>query len=139
MDTKPKLADDLLVGAAAISEYVFGTPDDRRKIYSLVGSGELPVFRLGATRSPSSMPEWAREIISERPYSFSAARSPRGQFSDTWAGGRSGANGSISTAMARLDRLGRLVWQEIKYMLVSPAILCYTMLYYAILCYTMLY
>ena len=49
MDTDPELADDLLVGAAAISEYVFGTPDDRRKVYRLAESGELPIFKLGAT------------------------------------------------------------------------------------------
>ena len=60
MDTNPKVADDLLVGAAEIAEYLFGTPNDRRKIYSLVGSSELPVFRLGATlcARKSRLVEW---------------------------------------------------------------------------------
>jgi hypothetical protein len=42
------LADDLLFGAAAIAEFVFGNEEERRKVYSLAESGQLPVFRLGA-------------------------------------------------------------------------------------------
>jgi hypothetical protein len=42
------LAEDLLMGAAAISMFMFGTPDDRRKVYWMAESGQLPVFRLGA-------------------------------------------------------------------------------------------
>ena len=42
------LADDLLYGAAAIAEFMFGDEGERRKIYGLAESGRLPVFRLGA-------------------------------------------------------------------------------------------
>jgi hypothetical protein len=47
------LADDLLYGAEAIAEFLFGDEDERRKknrrkVYGLVESGQLPVFRWGA-------------------------------------------------------------------------------------------
>jgi hypothetical protein len=41
------LADDLLVGAEAIAQFVFGTPEKKRKIYWLTDIGDLPTFRLG--------------------------------------------------------------------------------------------
>jgi hypothetical protein len=43
------LADDLLSGAAAIAKFVYGDERERRKVYGLVESGQLPVFRWGAT------------------------------------------------------------------------------------------
>jgi hypothetical protein len=38
---------DLLEGAAAIAEFIWGDPDKRRKVYRLVN--ELPLFRMGPT------------------------------------------------------------------------------------------
>lgn len=45
----PALADDLLVGAAAISQFLFGTVNQRRRVYWLAETGHLPVFRFGTT------------------------------------------------------------------------------------------
>jgi hypothetical protein len=42
------LADDLLEGADAIAEYLFGSKATRRKIYYLAETSKLPVFRLGS-------------------------------------------------------------------------------------------
>lgn len=43
----PTLADDLLVGAGAISQFMFGTTKERRRVYWLVETGQIPTFRLG--------------------------------------------------------------------------------------------
>jgi len=47
----PSLARDLLRGAAEISVFIFGTTDERAKVYHLVSvvkaEDRLPVFRLG--------------------------------------------------------------------------------------------
>jgi len=45
--TGQELAGDLLFGAAAISQFVFGRKSERRKIYNLGETGALPLFRLG--------------------------------------------------------------------------------------------
>jgi hypothetical protein len=42
------LADDLLEGADAIAEFLFGSKATRRKIYHLAETSKLPVFRLGS-------------------------------------------------------------------------------------------
>jgi hypothetical protein len=42
------LAEDLLRGADAIAEFVFGARGSRRKIYYLAECARLPVFRLGS-------------------------------------------------------------------------------------------
>jgi hypothetical protein len=49
--TKPPavLADDLLVGANAIAEFMFGTAKERRRVYWLVETGQLPVFKYRTT------------------------------------------------------------------------------------------
>jgi hypothetical protein len=39
---------DLLYGAAAISRFVFGNEEDRRKVYHLANSGSIPTFKMGA-------------------------------------------------------------------------------------------
>ena len=49
MDSKKRIADDLLCGADAIAEFLFGDPRKRRQIYHLTQKGVIPVFRLGAT------------------------------------------------------------------------------------------
>lgn len=43
-----ELAGDLLRGADAIAEYIFGDRACRRKVYYLAETSHLPVFRLGA-------------------------------------------------------------------------------------------
>lgn len=40
---------DLLKGADAIAEFVFGDPKERRRVYHLKDRGHLPVFQIGAT------------------------------------------------------------------------------------------
>jgi hypothetical protein len=42
------LADDILRGADAIAEFIFGDKGSRRKIYYLCECTRLPVFRLGS-------------------------------------------------------------------------------------------
>jgi hypothetical protein len=52
MSQFPALSDDLLYGADAIARFVFGERDrrrNRRKIYALVETGQLPAFHLGRT------------------------------------------------------------------------------------------
>ncbi|UFW90481.1 hypothetical protein BjapCC829_18865 [Bradyrhizobium barranii] len=43
-----QFADDLLEGAAAIAEFLFGSRELRRKVYYLAETSKLPVFRLGS-------------------------------------------------------------------------------------------
>jgi hypothetical protein len=43
------LSEDLLIGAAAIAVFMFGNEHERRRVYWMAGSGQLPVFRLGST------------------------------------------------------------------------------------------
>jgi hypothetical protein len=42
------LSDDILHGADTIAEFLFGDRKHRRKVYNLVETGQLPIFRLGA-------------------------------------------------------------------------------------------
>lgn len=42
------IADDLLRGAEAISQFLFGDKILRRKVYHLAETSRLPVFRLGS-------------------------------------------------------------------------------------------
>ncbi len=44
-----KLSRDLLQGAAAIAEFMFGDQNKRRQVYHLAQNTSLPVFKLGAT------------------------------------------------------------------------------------------
>ena len=43
------LSDDLLLGAGAIAEFMFGDNRKRRQVYHLAQTNKLPVFKLGAT------------------------------------------------------------------------------------------
>ena len=43
------ISADLLRGAVAIAEFLLGDGGQRRKIYHLAHSGQLPIFRLGST------------------------------------------------------------------------------------------
>ena len=42
------LADDLLRGAEAIADYLYGDATQRRKVYHLAETSRLPIFRLGS-------------------------------------------------------------------------------------------
>lgn len=44
-----ELGDDLLVGAAAIAAFVFGSEKERRRVYYMAEINELPCFQLGTT------------------------------------------------------------------------------------------
>jgi len=46
-ESDPELSKDLLRGAEEIGEYLYG-PNRRRKIYHLVATSNLPVFKLGS-------------------------------------------------------------------------------------------
>jgi hypothetical protein len=56
------LADDLLRGADAIAEFVFGSAKHRRKVYYLATEAKLrmPVFRIGSVicARKSTLIEW---------------------------------------------------------------------------------
>ena len=43
-----ELADDILEGADAIAEFLFGSREHRRKVYYLAECSKLPIFRLGS-------------------------------------------------------------------------------------------
>ncbi len=47
-NTPNELADDILRGADAIAEFIFGERGSRRKVYYLAECSRLPVFRLGS-------------------------------------------------------------------------------------------
>ena len=47
-DAPDKLGDDLLRGAEAIAEFLFGDRRQRRKVYHLAETSRLPIFRLGS-------------------------------------------------------------------------------------------
>ncbi len=42
------LSEDLLVGADAIADFLFGDPSKRRQVYHLAQTNQLPIFKLGA-------------------------------------------------------------------------------------------
>lgn len=42
------LSDDLLRGAEAIADYLYGDSTQRRKVYHLAETSRLPIFRLGS-------------------------------------------------------------------------------------------
>ncbi len=43
-----EFASDMLRGAEDIAEFLFGNRDQRRKVYHLAASSNLPVFKLGS-------------------------------------------------------------------------------------------
>jgi hypothetical protein len=47
-NAQPGIADDLLRGAGAIAEFLFGSREFRRKVYHLAEYTRIPVFRLGS-------------------------------------------------------------------------------------------
>ncbi len=60
---QPDLSDDLLVGANAIAEFMFGDPHKRRQVYHLAQTGQLPIFKLSANlcARKSRLLDWIEE------------------------------------------------------------------------------
>lgn len=44
--SEPALADDMLEGARAIAEFIYGTGANPRKAYRAIEVGRLPIFRI---------------------------------------------------------------------------------------------
>lgn len=63
MDTPDRLAPDILEGAEAIAEFIFGDPRRKRAIYHYAQTKRLPVFRLGTNvlARKSKLREWIAE------------------------------------------------------------------------------
>ena len=57
------LASDILRGAPAIAEELFGSAADRWKVYNLVKHNRLPIFRMGSVvcARRSSLRDWIAE------------------------------------------------------------------------------
>jgi hypothetical protein len=47
-DNDPEFAQDLLRGAEDIADFLYGKREHRRKVYHLVATSNLPVFKLGS-------------------------------------------------------------------------------------------
>lgn len=47
-DNDPEFAKDLLRGAEDIAQFLYGDEKLRRKVYHLVATSNLPVFKLGS-------------------------------------------------------------------------------------------
>jgi hypothetical protein len=72
-DDETALASDTLYGAAAISEFLYGTPDKTRQVYRLTTEVpvrfRLPVFKLGSNSlcaRKSRLLRWIEQQESER-------------------------------------------------------------------------
>lgn len=74
-DSKSGLGNDLLRGAAAIADHVFGDAHQRRSVYYYVEKRTLPVFRIGRVicARKSRLDQWIAE------QEQAAAPSARGQ------------------------------------------------------------
>jgi hypothetical protein len=61
------IGDDLLEGAEAIAEFVYGSDKERRKVYHLAQAGRIPVFRMGNTicARKSVVMDWIRQQENE--------------------------------------------------------------------------
>jgi hypothetical protein len=57
------IGDDLLEGADAIAEFVYGSAAEKRKVYHLVQIGRFPAFRLGdkVCARKSTLLEWIKQ------------------------------------------------------------------------------
>ncbi|MFD1701721.1 DNA-binding protein [Methylopila henanensis] len=53
MSDAPALADDLLTGAREIAAFIYGSPSraNVRRVYYLVETSRIPIFRLGGALS----------------------------------------------------------------------------------------
>jgi len=62
-DNDPRFAEDLLRGASAISEFIFGDAGQRRKIFHLASKSQIPTFKLGSMicARKSVLLDWIRK------------------------------------------------------------------------------
>jgi hypothetical protein len=62
-DDTEVLANDILYGARAIAEFLFGDPDQRGRVYHLCANRQIPHFRFGVRLSArrSTLREWMNE------------------------------------------------------------------------------
>ena len=66
-DDREMPANDILYGARAIAEFLFGDPRQRSRVYHLCAKGHLPHFRPGTSRKgriyarKSTLREWGKE------------------------------------------------------------------------------
>ena len=58
-ESETEFAKDMLRAAAAIAESLYGDRNQRRKVYLLVATSNLPVFKLGSMI-------WARKSVALR-------------------------------------------------------------------------
>ena len=67
-DNDPEFSKDLLRGAAEIAEFLFGSPNLRRRVYHLAASSNVPVWKLGSTLCArrSTLKLWIAEQESKR-------------------------------------------------------------------------
>lgn len=58
--TSSKISEDMIRGAAAIAEYMFGDRRYRRRVYHLVQTSRIPIARIGSTLvlRPSTYQKW---------------------------------------------------------------------------------
>jgi hypothetical protein len=47
-ERETEFAKDMLRGAEEIAEFLYGSREERRKVYHLVATSHLPVFKLGS-------------------------------------------------------------------------------------------
>ncbi len=86
--------DDILIGAAAIALFLFGAAGKRRKVFHLVATSRLPIFRLGAMlcARKSVLQTWIAEQERQAP-----RRAPSGTVTKPKnRGGRRNGAGSAS-------------------------------------------
>jgi hypothetical protein len=67
-DHDEELAKDLLRGAKEIALFMYGERERRRKVYHLVATSNLPVFKLGSTicARKSVLLKWIRDQEAHR-------------------------------------------------------------------------
>lgn len=70
-------ADDILTGAAEIAAFLYGDANERRRVFYLVETSRLPVFRMGSTicMRRSTWFAWVKE--QEKNAARNANRAPR--------------------------------------------------------------
>ena len=70
-------ADDILTGATEIAQFLFGDPNERRRVFYLVETARLPIFRMGSTicMRRSTWFQWVKD--QEKNAARNANRTPR--------------------------------------------------------------
>jgi hypothetical protein len=79
MEPNEKLTENggerIILGAAAIAEYIFGDPRLRRKVYYLAEFTKVPIWRLGAQLClrPATYENW---IVQQETRAFANGKRP---------------------------------------------------------------